>query len=38
MSKIETNTVKPELSFMENEVQNLILDIANENSLDSSIQ
>lgn len=38
MSKIETNTIKPELSFIENETTNLILDFNNEMSLDSSIQ
>lgn len=38
MSKIETNVVKPKLSFFENEVENLILDNEQESILDSKIK
>lgn len=38
MSKIETNVVKPKLSFFENEVDNLILDVNQESILDSKIK
>jgi hypothetical protein len=38
MSKIETNVIKPKLSFFENEVENIILDIEQENVLDSKIK
>lgn len=38
MSKIETNVVKPKLSFFENETENLILDINQETILDNKIK
>jgi hypothetical protein len=37
MSKIETNVVKPDLSFFENEKTNEILTSKDENNLDSKI-
>ncbi len=37
MANIETNTVKPELSFFENEVENLIVTKQIESDLDSAI-
>ena len=37
MAKIETNVVKPEVSFFENEVQNLLISTENEVRLDSQI-
>jgi hypothetical protein len=37
MSKIETNVIKPELNFIENEMEYLILDIESEARLDSRI-
>lgn len=37
MTKIETNTVKPEISFIENDTTFLILDNINESNLDSKI-
>lgn len=37
MSKIETNVVKPKLSFFENETENLILDVSQETILDNKI-
>jgi uncharacterized protein YjaG (DUF416 family) len=36
--KIETNVIKPEVSFMENEIEQLILTSENESALDSKIQ
>lgn len=38
MAKIETNVVKPEVSFFENELTNLILSTEEEVRLDSSIK
>lgn len=38
MSKIETNVVKPEVTFFENEVTNLIITTENEARLDSQIK
>lgn len=37
MNKIETNVVKPKISFFENEVENNILDISQESILDSKL-
>jgi uncharacterized protein YjaG (DUF416 family) len=37
MNKIETNVVKPKLSFFENENENLILDVNQETILDNKI-
>ncbi len=37
MSKIETNVVKPKISFFENETENLILDVNQETTLDNKI-
>lgn len=37
MNKIETNVIKPEVSFMENDIQNRILESKDEMSLDSKI-
>ena len=37
MSKIETNVIKPEISFLENEIENIILTSEFETSLDSKI-
>ena len=37
MSKIETNVIKPKLSFFENETENLILDVNQETILDNKI-
>lgn len=38
MNKIETNVVKPKISFFENEVENLILDFNQETILDNKIK
>lgn len=38
MSKIETNVIKPELKFIENEIENLILDVDFESKLDLGIE
>ena len=38
MSNIETNVVKPEIKFFENEVENLVIDTTNETLLDGRIQ
>ncbi len=38
MSKIETNTIKPDLSFFENELDNLILSTELESKLDNRIE
>lgn len=38
MTKIETNVVKPQVSFFENETNNLILSTENEVKLDNQIQ
>lgn len=38
MAKIETNVVKPEVSFFENEITNLLLSTEDEVRLDSSIK
>lgn len=38
MTKIETNVVKPEVSFFENETTNLLLSTENESKLDTQIQ
>ena len=38
MSNIETNVVKPEIKFFENEVENLVITPANEALLDGRIQ
>jgi hypothetical protein len=37
MNKIETNVVKPKISFFENEVDNLILDVNQETILDNKL-
>jgi hypothetical protein len=37
MSKIETNVIKPELKFIENELEYIILDTESESVLDSKI-
>jgi hypothetical protein len=37
MNKIETNVVKPKISFFENEIENLILDVNQETILDNKI-
>jgi hypothetical protein len=38
MEKIETRVVKPEISFFENEINNLLIDASEESTLDSKIQ
>lgn len=38
MEKIETNVVKPQISFFENELNNLIMDSSEESNLDSKIK
>ena len=38
MTQIETNVIKPEITFMENEVEQLILTSENESALDSKIK
>jgi hypothetical protein len=38
MEKIETRVVKPEISFFENEINNLLIDASEESTLDSRIQ
>lgn len=37
MNKIETNVIKPEISFFENETENLVITPQYENALDSRI-
>lgn len=37
MTKLETNVIKPEVSFLENEVQNIILENKDELALDQKI-
>lgn len=37
MNKIETNVIKPEISFLENEVSNLLLGNSDESILDSKV-
>jgi hypothetical protein len=37
MSNIETNVVKPEIKFFENETENLVIDAFNESLLDNKI-
>ena len=36
--KIETNVVKPEISFIENEIANIILNLQEETALDDKIK
>ena len=38
MSNIETNVVKPEIKFFENNTENLVIDPINEVLLDSKIK
>jgi hypothetical protein len=38
MTKIETNVIKPRVTFMENEVEHLLLTSENESALDSKIK
>ena len=38
MTKIETNVVKPEVSFFENEMTNLILSTESESNMDNKLQ
>jgi hypothetical protein len=38
MNKIETNVVKPKISFFENEVDNLIISLQEESILDTKIK
>ena len=37
MSNIETNVVKPEIKFFENETENLVINPSNETLLDNKI-
>jgi len=38
MSKIETNVVKPKISFFQNDVDNMILDLEQESTLDTKLK
>lgn len=38
MTQIETNVIKPEVTFMENEIEQLLLTSENESALDSKIK